>query len=364
MHLQMKYLPARSRTAFTITLFLWTAFVFAQTKTVMPYKKTGSVYLVHNNGRESVLSVSLSKNRNKFSINLLLHDAQTMHLQVEKEIPVTKSISSENIIGCLKSVLWILSDSLVGYDVHTLEPVATETSIAAKNLFMQNNFSKYPNAYLLDEAAQVLYIGAENGDRYKLYADLNMKPDSTSSDPAPDEFSYEFAAEYKLYGRYQLKFAISNVDTSGGRLYILGSPNETSQVLSYYGVSIYSEREEMRQLTIIPFKRDGEKIDYSKNKPLTGSKKYFKAGFLQNKFHTISWRGIDGERIILFQRNNIFFIALIDKEGKERWEVDTKQPANNFLDYLACEKNLVVWFEGKEDVLLSVELATGLLSVR
>ena len=94
----------------------------------------------------------------------MLHDGQTIQLQKEKEIPVADTITNDNVIGCLKNVLWILTDSLVGYDVHTLEVVVTETAIAVKNPFMQNNFGKLPNDYLLDEAAKVLYIGAENGE--------------------------------------------------------------------------------------------------------------------------------------------------------------------------------------------------------
>ena len=79
-------------------------------------------------------------------------------------------------------VLWLYLDSLMGYNVRSLEPVETETIIAAKNVFMLNNFSRYANSFLLDEAAGVLYLTAADGERYKLYPDLTMKPDDTSSD--------------------------------------------------------------------------------------------------------------------------------------------------------------------------------------
>ena len=230
-------------------------FAFAQQQNQMHYKKTGPVYFINKEGKEIILTVSVTKNETKLSSTLLLFDAETTQLLNKKGI-AADSISYEQVIGCMKNILWIYKDSLVGYDVNTLEPAVTETMIAAKNPFMQNNFSKYTNAYLLDESAEVMYITADNSERYKLYpSDFVMKQDETQSDPPKDEnFLYEFAAEYKVNDRYELKYAVSNIDTSNNMLYILGSEKETSQVLSYYGSNVYADRDEPRQLTIIPFK--------------------------------------------------------------------------------------------------------------
>jgi len=47
---QMTYLSAGSKIAITTALLPGAVVAFAQTETTMPYKKTGSVYLVGNNG--------------------------------------------------------------------------------------------------------------------------------------------------------------------------------------------------------------------------------------------------------------------------------------------------------------------------
>ena len=338
-------------------------FAFAQQKNQMHYKKTGPVYFINKEGKEIILTVSVTKNETKLSSTLLLFDAETTQLLNKKGI-AADSISYEQVIGCMKNILWIYKDSLVGYDVNTLEPAVTETMIAAKNPFMQNNFSKYTNAYLLDESAEVMYITADNSERYKLYpSDFVMKQDETQSDPPKDEnFLYEFAAEYKVNDRYELKYAVSNIDTSNNMLYILGSEKETSQVLSYYGSNVYADRDEPRQLTIIPFKLNGEKIDYTNNKPITSASKYFKGAFLRQKFSLLVWKGNDGERIILFETNKKLSIALIDKTGSEKWKINSNYFFNNFNDYLISNKHLAIWFTGKEDSIISIDLNNGKLT--
>jgi hypothetical protein len=312
-------------------------------------RKIGPVYLASNTS-QCVLSVIETKDKSVYHYQLQLNDCKTAALIRSKEIIVAKKqIEQEQIIGRMGNVLWILADSLTGYDVNTLEVAVTETGIASINPFMQNNFSRLHNSYLLDEAAQVMYISAENGDRYKLYPDIKMIPDSSSSDKVPDDFNYEFAADYKLYGKYNLKYVLSCIDTLNSRLYIMGSPKETSQVLSYFGVSIYPERDEPRQLTTIPFAANDDKVDYSRNKPVTVAKKYFGAAFLQNKFYTTTWHGKNGEHIILYRNGAgskaTLSIAMLDKSGKEKWNWNTGIAYLNFNDYLIAENSLLLWMD-------------------
>ena len=345
----------------------------AQTNMSNSCKKVGPAYMINMpDQKQAILSVAEIKSADTFTYYLLLNDASTAAIVKKKLIAVNNNtpINYEQVIGCMDNNIWILTDSLVAYNATTLEPVITETDIAAKNLFMQNNFSRRHNSYLLDEAARVMYVGAENGERYKLYThELLMKPDSMSSDPAPEDHSYEFAAEYKINDRYQWKYALTNIDTFNNLLYILGSTRETSQVLSYFGTGIFADRDEIRQLTMIPYKTDGGEIDYKKNKPVTGIKKYYKAGLLQKKFSTVPWRGLKGEKIIVYYSDTktkaSLSIALVNKDGAEQWAADTHYAPLSFTDYVVSENNLVLWFTAKasnadaESVLISIDLATG-----
>lgn len=325
-------------------------------------QKTGPAYFVNIGNKLAMLSVYTLQDTGKYYCSLRLYDLQNAQLLREKEIISSNPITPEQVIGKMSNILWLFIDSLVGCDAQTLEPVATESAIAQKNSFMLNNFGRYPNNYLLDEAAQVLYITAADGQRYKLYPDdFLMKPDDTVSDAATeDDFNYEFAAEYKVNNRYDLKYALANVDTLNQHLYILGSEKETGQVLSYFGSGIYPERAEMRQLTIIAYNREGGKINYDQHKPFTSRKQYLKAGFLQRKFFATTWHGINGEKIILYEKEKNLSACLIDKNGDEKWNVDTKQFFNNFTDYLINDHKLVIWFEGKGGSLfIAVDLLNG-----
>jgi hypothetical protein len=301
-----------------------------------------------------------------------LNDAKTAAIIKRKEITSSKTpLSSEQVAGCMDNNIWILTDSITAYNMQTLEPVITETMIAARNPFMQNNFSRFANNYLLDEAAKVLYITAADGEGYKLYTnDLLMKQDNSSSDPAPGEYSYEFAAEYKVTDRYPLKFALNNIDTFNSNLYILGSKKETSQVLSYFGSSIYNERDEIRQLTKIAYKKNSDDLDYKKNKPVTSIKQYYKGGFLQRKFSASAWNGPQGEKIILHNSKDknkaLLLVTFADKEGLEKWTVNTQYPATGFSDFLLDQKHLVIWFTapsvnipGSIAAFISIDLSSG-----
>lgn len=350
----------------TTISFVWllTSAIAQNADMNMQYQKTGPVYFVNAGDKHAMLSIFTLQDANKYSCVLRLYDLQSTQLLQQKEIVSSNPVNSEQVIGRMGNALWLFIDSLVGYDVQSLEPVATETAITEKNPFMLNNFSDYANSYLLDEAAQVLYITAADDHRYKLYpTDFLMKPDNTVSDAATEEaFSYEFAAEYKVNNRYELKYALTNVDTFNQHLYILGSEKETGQVLGYFGSSIYPEREEQRQLTIIGYNRDGEKINYDQHKPFTSTKQYFKAGFIQKKFFTTAWHGINGERVILYEKNKKLSVCLIDKNGNEKWNIDTKQFYNNFSDYLINDQYLVIWFEGNDrSLFIAIDLSNGVL---
>lgn len=327
------------------------------------HRKAGPVYFISKDNQHAMLSISVKQHDNRHYYTLLLHDLQNVSVLKQRETGSANDPNTDRLIGKMGNIFWMLTDSLVGYDVYTLQPVVSSSMIAEKNSFMLNNFSLLPNSYLLDEAAQVLYITAENGDRYKLYPDLSMKPDDTSSDLPDDEnFSYEFAAEYKVNDRYQLKYALSNVDTSNQHLFILGSDKETGNVLSYYGTSIYADNQEMRKLTIIAYNMDGEKIDYSTHKPVTINKQYFRGAFLQKKFFATTWHGNAGERIILHEEDKKLVAALIDKGGNEKWKVNTQEFFNNFIDYLINDKYFIGWFIAKGgETFVCIDLETGVL---
>jgi len=327
------------------------------------HRKTGPIYFISKDSKNAMLSIGVKQYDNRYYSTLLLHDLQSAKVLQQTEIGSVNEPNPDRLIGKMGDIFWVLTDSLVGYDVFTLQPVVSPSMIAEKNSFMLNNFSNFSNNYLLDEAAQVLYITAGDGERYKLYPDLSMKPDDTTSDlPADENFSYEFAAEYKVNDKYEMKYALNNVDTFNQHLYILGSDKETGNVLSYYGTGIYADNEEMRKLTIIAYNIDGEKIDYSAHKPVTIDKQYFRGGFLQKKFFAATWHGNAGERIILHEKDKKLVAALIDKDGNEKWNISTQQFFNNFIDYLINDKYFIGWFIEKGGAtFVCIDLATGVL---
>jgi hypothetical protein len=318
-------------------------------------RKTGPVYFIANsNGSESVLSVIETKNSTGFHYHLQLNNGEGELLLKSKEIAMSdKSIEPEQLIGRMGNVLWLMTDSLTGYDVHTLDKVVTEYDMAVVNSFMKNNFSKLHNNYLLDEAMQVMYVTAKSGEGYKLFPDLSMVPDGAASGSSPDDYSYEFAADYKLYGKYNLKYAMSCIDSLDNKLFILGSKQETAQALSYFGITVYPERNDLRQLTIMPFNLNGDKVEYSKNKPVTVPQQYLGAAFLLNKFYTTPWRGQNSEHLILYRSETSskakLCIAMIDKDGNEMWKYNTGITYLNFTDYLVTKDNLVLWMDEYKD---------------
>ncbi len=194
-------------------------------------RKIGPVYCIdHADGGQSILSVIETKKDSLFHYHLQLNDSKNASLLKDKEIIVTtKQIEHEQIIGKMRDILWILNDSLTGYDARSLETVATENSMASMNAFMKNNFSDLTNNYLADEAAQVIYLTSANGEGYKLYPNFIILPDTTISDKAPENFSYEIASDYKIYGKFNMKYALSCIDTLADRLYIKGDETETKE---------------------------------------------------------------------------------------------------------------------------------------
>ncbi|MFT3681210.1 MAG: hypothetical protein QM791_13120 [Ferruginibacter sp.] len=335
--------------------------------------KNGPVYFVQKNKEAVILSFTEIKTGDKYSYYLQLNDTSTGALIKRKEIGIAGgTFKYEQLIGKMGNIVWLLTDSLRGYDVFSLEEAVTETTITANNPMMQDNFSRFPNNYLLDEFVPVMYITAGNGDQYKLYPDLSMKPDNSNSDPAPEIFRYEFAAEYKVNDVYKHEYAVNCVDTATGKLFILGSKTETSHVLGYYGSAVYPERDEMRQLTVIPYTLNGESIDFKKNTPHTGERSYYKAGFLQKKFTAAAWHGINDEHIILYTHstsNPACCIALIDKNGKEKWSVNTSFATNKMTDYLLSADNIYFWFNVRspkdnavQTVLTTIRIADGKIS--
>lgn len=348
-------------------------------KDLPAYRKTGPVYIVSNaNGSEAVLSVAEYKSTadNSWHYFLKLHAVKDNRELNKREIAVThdKPLNHEQLIGRLGNTFYVVTDSLTGYDMQTLEPIVTESAIIARNPFMKDHISRKHNNYLLDEGAEVMYVSAENDDRYKLYPGASIvKPDDGKNEQAPDNYSYEIAANYTLYDRYEIKDALACIDTAYNNLYILGSKRETGYVLSYFGTAIFPEREENRQLTIVPYQADGEKLDYQKNSPTTGTHNYFKAGFLNSKCCTTAWKNKQGERIILFNTNTqkqLLCVALVNKQGKEKWRIETGRAANIFVDYLLGEGNLLLWFNNPnkesntfETEVINVDLITGSKSV-
>lgn len=322
-------------------------------KDLPPYHKSGPVYLVTDEtGARSVLSVAEYKSAGDSSWHyfMQLHAVKDNRALSRKEIAIThsKPLDPAQLIGRLGNIFYVVADSLVGYDVHTLEPIVTEASIISANPFMKDNISHQPNNYLLDEAAAVLYIRAEKDDRYKLYPGSSVfKPDDGNNEQAPEDYNYEVNANYRLYDRYTIKDALTGIDTADNNFYILGSEKETGYVLSYFGTAIYPDREENRQLTIVPYHADGEQLDYKKNPPKTQKATYFKSGFLLHKFCTTAWKSKQGDRIIIFETNTkkkMLCVALVDKEGKEKWRIETGRATNTFIDYLVSDGNLLLWF--------------------
>lgn len=347
----------------------------SQTAT-LNYNKIGPVYIVNEPGKkQAVLSVMEWKDageKDNWHYFLQLHNIENNSIINKKEISLThKKWEPEQVIGKLGKNLWILTDSLVAYDQYSLEPVTNETKLKEINLFVKDNFSRYPNSYLLDEAAEVMYLRTESGDKYKLYpGDLALKPDDGINEKAADDYDYEIAANYRLYDRYELKSALTCIDTLHNMLYILGSEKETGFVLSYFGTAIFPERDETRQLTLVPYHADGEKLDYKKHPPITSIQQYYKAAFLQQKFLTAAWKSNIGERMILYQTDNknksAICIALVDNDGKEKWKTDTGMNANNFIDYLFSDKNLLLWFKiyqkeksYAQTILVNIDLSNG-----
>ena len=359
-------------TVFTAVLF--PLIIMAQ-QNLPAYRKTGPAYIVSDaGGAQSVLSIAEYKNAaaNSWHYILRLNDVKDNSELRRKEIAVThdKPIEHERLIGKPGNVFLVVTDSFVGYDEHTLEPVITESTIIEANPFMKDNISRQHYSYLPDEATAVLYLRDEKGDSYKLYPGSPvLKPDDGNNEQAPEDYSYEFAADYKLYDRYKLISALTCIDTAGNSLYILGSEKETASVVSYFGTAIFPEREESRQLTIVPFPPGGEKAGYKNNPPKTGKASYYKGAFLQNKFSTTAWKNKQGDRIILFQTNTIrpmLRVALVDREGKEKWRTDAGMETNRFIDYLVAENNLLLWFNipGSKDnsfktSVVNIDLLTG-----
>lgn len=330
-------------------------------------KKIGPAYFVNTASGTNVLYVLEEKKPDSFNYYLQLHDLRTNDEVKHQPIFSHKeAASAEKIIGALNNNIWILGDSLVAYDMNTLQPVITESMIAGKNPFMSNNFTRYPNSYLLDEGASVFYINSASGDGYKLYpGDLTLKADAGKNEPAPEDFFYEFAAEYKVNDRYDTKYALSNIDTSDNKLYILGSDKETGQVISYYGTAIYADREESRHISIMPFNNDENSID-NKIKPLTKAKAYWRGGFLNKKFSDRAWKSNKGERIVIYinKQGNVSTLAaaLVDKDGNETWKAITGRDFASFTDYLINDKYLVLFFYAAPSAdggFISIDLSTG-----
>lgn len=337
----------------------------AQTKNQI--RKIGSAYCVDTNNGTAILYVTEEKTPGGFEYSLSLnHAADNSEIKRQQLFSKQEAISAENIIGSLANNIWILGDSLVAYDMNTLQPVITETMIAEKNSFMQNNFTRYPNSYLLDEGAGIFYINSASGDGYKLYTnDLTLKKDDGKNEVAPDDYQYEFAAEYKVNDRYDIKYALSNIDTSENKLYILGSDKETRQVISYYGTAIYAEREELRHISILPFNKEENKIE-QKNKPVTKQNAYRRGGFLNKKFSDRAWKGKNNERIIVYINRQgtapKMAVAMVDKNGNETWKALTGKDFHYFNDYLINGQYLVLFFDAaasEKASFVSINLANG-----
>lgn len=332
-------------------------------------KKIGPAYFVNTGMGVGLLYVTEEKTQTHFHYHLeLINPSNKNEIKKQQLFSRQQAINPENIIGRLHENIWILGDSLVGYNVHSLQPVITETMIAEKNPFMQNNFTRYPNSYLLDEGAGVFYINSASGNGYKLYPDdLTLQADDGKNEPAPDDYSYEFAAAYKVNDRYDIQYALSNIDTSENKLYILGSDKETSQVISYYGTAIYADREELRHISIMHFNNNENNIEHTKM-PETKQNAYRRGGFLNKKFSERAWKGNKNERIILYQQRQStvskMAVAMLDKNGNETWKALTEKDFSSFNDYLINEQLLVLFFEAGASGhagFVSINLANGQL---
>lgn len=317
------------------------------------YRKVGPPYFINDPGKPvSVLWVSEYENAadNSWHYFLQLTSLKDNSELKRKEIAVKHEtpLEFQQLIGKLGDVFFVITDSLVGYDVHTLEPVITTSTLEAANPHMKDKLSKLPNSYLLDDEASVLYITDDRGDGHKMYPGSQvLKQDDGHNEQVPENYSYEFAAEYKLYDRYNTKYAFTCIDTSDNMLYILGSEKETGSVLSYFGTSIYPDDAENRNLTVIPYPADGKRPDFKNSTPKTGKEIYFKGGFLHTKFYIRAWRNAVGDRLIFFQTNaakSMLSVALVDKDGREKWRTNGLAEANTFMDYLVNENNLLLWF--------------------
>lgn len=339
-------------------------FFFYQSSMSQYSKKIGPSYFVSSGNQQAVLTAFITEGKQDTLVFLSLYDLQSGHQIRQKEIARKKKFEHEQIIGKMDSILWVYTDSLIGYDVNSLDPVIAESMIAAKNPVLLNNFSEFHNSYLLDESAKVLYLRTKDDIGYKLYLEgLRLVQDNTAADqPADPDYKYEFAAEYQVNDRYSLEFALINIDTFQNNLYILGSERETGQVTSYFGSQIYSPREESRLISILPYQ---EAISSAKTKKIifSSKKRYFKGGFLTEKFYARAWKSTNGSHIILFEENKKLQVALIDKNGEESWRIDTGKMAGLFLDYLINDTQLVIWQKANNsltgDSMISISLKTG-----
>ncbi|MFT3909653.1 MAG: hypothetical protein QM737_09525 [Ferruginibacter sp.] len=170
-----------------ITTVLFSLISMAQ-NTSTAYRKIGPVYIVHNPGQSSaVISVAEYKNATDDSWHYFLQlnalkdnsELKRKEIAVKHETP----LEFEQVIGKLGDVFFVIADSLVGYDVHTLEPVVTTSTLTEANPLVK--LSKLPNTYLLDEGAMVMYITDDNGSGHKLYPGSQiLKPDDGHNEQA------------------------------------------------------------------------------------------------------------------------------------------------------------------------------------
>lgn len=318
------------------------------------YKKQGPCYLIELPGKGKAMLMMITETRNDAMSNYLVQiDLQTGKLIRKRSIETgNRRVAAENVIGKMGNEIWLYTDSLRAYDILSLETRITAAMIATANPLMKDNFSTYVNAYLLDEAAAVLYITAADGSRHKLYpGSLILKPDNTNSDAFDEDgYSYEYAAEYKLHDRYHLKYAMGNVSQFNNKVFILGTEKETGNVISYYGSGIYADNPGLRSLSIFNLSENKEKIAADGNQLFTSRRKYAQAGFLKKKFFEKVWCGNAGEHLVIFESNikmnPTMSVAKTDSSGAELWLSDTGLPMTAFTDYLITEDgNLVLWFE-------------------
>ena len=79
---------------------------------------------------QALLSVTEIKTANSFTYFLQLNNAQTAAVIKRKLIKGNQGlqINFEQVIGCMDNNIWILTDSLVAYNITTLEQVIRETT--------------------------------------------------------------------------------------------------------------------------------------------------------------------------------------------------------------------------------------------